>query len=84
MKMKTSIAPNFSEGRAQKRSPSLSNSKKDSREIGMVVIRELRHRGARAEKPDRSLVLIRGTISLFVLFDRRYFTESVKKRRLDK
>ena len=29
-------------------------------------------------------VLIRGTLSLFVLFDRRCFTESAEKRRLDK
>ena len=31
-----------------------------------------------------NLVLIRGTLSLFVLFDRRCFTESAEKRRLDK
>ena len=31
--MKTSIAPNSSEGRAQRRNPSLSNSKEESREI---------------------------------------------------
>ena len=29
-------------------------------------------------------VLISGTLSLFVLFDSRYFTESAGKRRLDK
>ena len=51
--MKTSIAPNSSEGRAQRRNPSLSNSKEESREISMVVIREPGRRGARAEKPDR-------------------------------
>ena len=31
-----------------------------------------------------NLVLKRGTLSLFVLFDRRCFTESAEKRRLDK
>ena len=31
-----------------------------------------------------NLVLIRGTLSLFVLFDRRCFTKSAEKRRLDK
>ena len=51
--MKTSIAPNSSEGRAQRRNPSLSYSKEESREISMVVIREPGRRGARAEKPDR-------------------------------
>ena len=51
--MKTSIAPNSSEGRAQRRNSSSSNSKEESREISMVVIREPRRRGARAEKPDR-------------------------------
>ena len=53
----------------------------------MVVIREPARRGARAKKPDRtapSLVLIRGTLSLFVMSDRRCFTESAEKRRLDK
>ena len=117
--MKTSIAPNSSEGRAQRRNPSLSNSKEESREIGMVVIREPGRREARAEKPEcvfnsflkeeifsatrrcagskfqrvgrktekaraPNLVLIRGTLSLFVLFDRRCFTESAEKRWLDK
>ena len=51
--LKTSIAPNSSEGRAQRRNPSLSNSKEESREISIVVIREPGRRGARAEKPDR-------------------------------
>ena len=51
--MKTSIAPNSSENRAQRRNPSLSNPKEESREISMVVIRESGRRGARAEKPDR-------------------------------
>ena len=51
--MKTSIAPTSSEGRAQRRNPSLSNSKEESREISMVVIREPGRRGARAEKPDQ-------------------------------
>ena len=46
--MNTSIAPNSSEGRAQRR-----NSKEESREISMVVIREPGRRGARAGKPDR-------------------------------
>ena len=52
---KTSIAPNSSESRAQRRNPSLPNSKEESREISMVtvVIREPGRRGARAEKPDR-------------------------------
>ena len=35
--MKISIAPNSLEGRAQRRHPSLSNSKEESREISMVV-----------------------------------------------
>ena len=48
--MKTSIASNSLEGRAQRRNPSLSNSKEESREISMVVIREPGRRGARAEK----------------------------------
>ena len=48
--MKTSIAPNSSEGRAQRRNPSLSNSKEESREISMVVIREPGRSGAKAEK----------------------------------
>ena len=51
--MKTSIAPNSSEGRAQRRNRSLSNSKEESREISVVVIREPGRREARAEKPDR-------------------------------
>ena len=51
--MKTSMAPNSSEGRAQRRNPSLSNSKEESREISMIVTREPGRRGARAEKPDR-------------------------------
>ena len=51
--MITSIAPKSSEGRAQRRNPSLSNSKEESREIGMVFAKEPGHRGARAEKPDR-------------------------------
>ena len=37
--IKTSIAPNSSEGRAQRRNLSMSNSK-ESREISMVFIRE--------------------------------------------
>ena len=52
-KMKTSIAPNSSEGRAQRHNPSLSNSKEESREISMVAIMEPGCRGARAGKPDR-------------------------------
>ena len=51
--IKTSIAPNFSDGRAQRRNPSLSNSKEESREISMVVIKEPGRRRARAEMPDR-------------------------------
>ena len=66
--MKTYIAPNSSESRAQRRNPSLLNSKEESREISMVVIREQE----------------RGTLSLCVLFDRICFTESAEKRRLDK
>ena len=50
--IKTSIAPKSSEGRAQRRNPALSNSKEESREISMVVIRDPGRRGARAEKPD--------------------------------
>ena len=52
--IKTSIAPKSSEGRAQRRNPSLSNSKEESREIGMVVIRELGRKWAWAEMPDLS------------------------------
>ena len=50
--MKTSIAPNSLEGRAQRRNPSLSNSKEESRKISMVVIREPGRREGRTEKPD--------------------------------
>ena len=46
----TFVAPNFSEGRAQRRNPSLSNSKEESKKIS---IREPGRRGARAEKPER-------------------------------
>ena len=51
--MKTSIARKTSEGRGQKRNPSLSNSKEESREINMVVIGEPGLSVARAEKPNR-------------------------------
>ena len=109
--MKTSKAPNLSEGRAQRRNPSLSNSKEESGEISMVVIRESGCRGANEEMrfkqfseteiflatrrcagskfqrvgPETekartpSLVLIRGTLSLFVLFD-VYVLRSLQKK----
>ena len=57
--MENSIAPSSSEGRAQRRHPSLLNSIEESREISMVVIRELGRRGARAEKPDRRNALFK-------------------------
>ena len=51
--MKTPIAPKSSAGLAQRRNPSLSNSKKELRAISMIVIREPESRGAGAEKPNR-------------------------------
>ena len=47
--MKTSIAPNSSDGRAQRRNPSLLNSKEESREISMVVIRDAEELGRKSQ-----------------------------------
>ena len=66
--MKTSIAPNSSEGRA--------------RRFAGSKFQRVRPEAEKVHAPN--LVLIRGTLSLFVLFDRRCFTESAEKRRLDK
>ena len=65
--MKTSIALNSSEGWAQMRNPSLSNSKEESKEISLVVISEPGLRGARAEKPDQ------GNAFEAVFWKRKYF-----------
>ena len=54
MKMNISIVANSSEGRGQRRNPSLSNSKEESREISIhVVTREPGRIGSRAGMPDQ-------------------------------
>ena len=64
--MKTSIAPNFSEGRAQRRYPSLSNSKGESKEISIVVIREPGSRGAEIVEMRFKKLSERGNIFSYV------------------
>ena len=51
--MTISIAPNSSEGRAQRRNPYLSNLKRRVKGISMVVIRDPGRRGTKAKMSDR-------------------------------
>ena len=52
--IKLSKAPNCSDDRAQRRNPSSSNTKEESKEISMIIIRESGRRGARGGGEARS------------------------------